>query len=191
MAGKNLPAPLALVIQGWRGRIGISVGLLMLLQVAHRGEVFLAHCTTVLPLEGHGRRNPSRTTVIQGRRGRVGISVGSLMLPQVAHRGILFVTHAQLSYLQKVMAGKTLPALLALVIQGWRGRIGIGVRSLMLLQVAHRGKVLPTHSTFVLPLEGHGGQSPSRTTCTCDPGAEGARWDPCGFADASAGCSQR
>jgi hypothetical protein len=89
------------------------------------------------------------------------------------------------------MAGKTLPAPLILVIQGWRGRVGIGVGSLMLPPVAHRGKVLPAQGTTVLPLEGRDGQSPSRTTRTCDPGVEGARWDPYAFADASAGCSQR
>jgi hypothetical protein len=89
------------------------------------------------------------------------------------------------------MAGETLPASLALVIQGRRGRVGTCVSSLMLLQVAHRGKVLPTHSTTVLPLEGRGGQNPSRTTLTFNPGVEGAHWDQCGFADASAGCSQR
>jgi hypothetical protein len=65
------------------------------------------------------------------------------------------------------------------------------VGSLMLSQVAHRSKILPTQRTTVLPLEGRGGQNPSRTTGTCDPGAEAAHWDPCGFANASAGCSQR
>jgi hypothetical protein len=89
------------------------------------------------------------------------------------------------------MTGKALPTPLALVIQGWRGCVGIRVGSLMLSQVAHRGKVLPTQSTTVLPLEGHGGQNPSRTTPICDPVMEGVHWDPCGFADASAGCSQR
>jgi hypothetical protein len=63
--------------------------------------------------------------------------------------------------------------------------------SLMLPQIAHRGKEYTTLSTTVLPLEGRDGQNPSRTTRTCDPGAEGARWDPCDFADASAGCSER
>ncbi len=42
MAGKALPAPLALVIQWWRGRVGIRVSSLMLPQVAHRGEVLPA-----------------------------------------------------------------------------------------------------------------------------------------------------
>jgi hypothetical protein len=78
--------------------------------------------------------------VIQGKRGPVGICVGLLMLPQVAHRGKLFVTHAQLSYLLKAMAGKTLPSPLALVIERWRGRVWIGMGSLMLLQITHRGK---------------------------------------------------
>ncbi len=50
---------------------------------------------------------------------------------------------------------------------------------LMLLQVAHRGKEFPAQSTTFLPLEGPDGQSPSCTTCTCDPGAEGARLDRC------------
>jgi hypothetical protein len=58
-------------------------------------------------------------------------------------------------------------------------------------QIAHRGKDFPAQSTTVLPLEGRDGQNPSRTTRTCDIGAEGARWDRCGFAEASAGCSQR
>jgi hypothetical protein len=89
------------------------------------------------------------------------------------------------------MAGKTLPAPLALVIQGWRGRIGIRVSLLMLLQVAHRGKEFPALCTTALPLEGRDGQSPSRTTRTCDPGVERVPLDRYGFADASAGCSQR
>ncbi len=63
--------------------------------------------------------------------------------------------------------------------------------SLMLPQVAHRGEVLPAQNTTVLPLDGRDGQNPSRTTGTCDPVVEGARWDLCGFADVSAGCSQR
>ncbi len=88
------------------------------------------------------------------------------------------------------MAGKTLPAPLALVIQGRRGRVGIGVGSLMLPQVAHRGKVLPAQGTTVLPLAGRDGQNPSHTTRTCDPGAEGGRLDRHGLADASAGCSR-
>ncbi len=62
---------------------------------------------------------------------------------------------------------------------------------LMLPQVAQRGKEFSTHCTTVLPLEGHGGQNPFRTTRTSDPGVEGARWDPCGFADGSADSSQR
>ncbi len=56
---------------------------------------------------------------------------------------------AQLSYLKKVMAGKTLPAPLALVIQGWRGRVWICVGSLMLPEVAHRGEVLPAQGAEV------------------------------------------
>ncbi len=71
------------------------------------------------------------------------------------------------------MAGETLPAPLALVIQWWRGRVGIRVGSLMLSQVAHRDKVLPTQSTTVLLSEGVDGQNPSRITRTCDPGVEG------------------
>jgi hypothetical protein len=73
------------------------------------------------------------------------------------------------------MAGKTLPAPLALVIQGWRGRIGIRESSLMLPQAAHRGKEFPALCTTALPLEGHGGRNPSRTIRTCDPGVEGVR----------------
>jgi hypothetical protein len=65
------------------------------------------------------------------------------------------------------------------------------VGSLMLPQVAHRGKEFPTQNTTVLPLDGRDGQNPSRTTGTCDPVVEGARWDLCGFADASADSSQR
>jgi hypothetical protein len=65
------------------------------------------------------------------------------------------------------------------------------VGSLIFPQVAHRGKVFPPHCTTALPLKGRGGQSPSPTTRICDPGAEGACWDPYAFADASAGCSQR
>jgi hypothetical protein len=64
------------------------------------------------------------------------------------------------------------------------------VGSLMLPQVAHRGEKFPAQNTTDLPLEGHDGQSPSRTPRTCDPGVEGEHWDQCGFADASAGCSQ-
>jgi hypothetical protein len=64
------------------------------------------------------------------------------------------------------------------------------VGSLMLPQVAHRGKEFPTQSTTLLPLEGHGGQNPSRTTRTYDPVVEGALWDPCGFVNAFAGCSK-
>ncbi len=71
------------------------------------------------------------------------------------------------------MAGETLPAPLALVIQGRRGRIGICVRSLMLPQVAHRGKAFPTQSKTLLPLEGRGGRNPLSTIRTCDPGVEG------------------
>jgi hypothetical protein len=54
--------------------------------------------------------------VIQGRRGRVGILVGSLMLHRLL-TGVKYFSHtAQLSYLQKVVTGKALPAPLALVI---------------------------------------------------------------------------
>jgi hypothetical protein len=113
------------------------------------------------------------------------------MLPQIAHKVNNFPHTAQLSYLWKVVTGKALPAPLVLVIQGRRGHVGIRVRSLMLPQVAHRGEVFSAQGATHLPLEGCGGQNPSRTTPTCDPGAEGARWDLCAFADASAGCSQR
>jgi hypothetical protein len=129
MADKTLPAPLALVIQGRRGRVRIRVRSLMLLQVTHRGKIFSAQSTSVLPLEGHGGRNPSRTT-----------------RPSI---------------------------------QGWRGPDRIRMRLLMIPQVAHRGKVFSAHCTTVLPLAGHGGQNPSRTTRTCDPGMGGALGSVC------------
>jgi hypothetical protein len=168
MAGKTLPAPLALVIQGRRGRVWIGMGSLMLLQIAHRGKEFPAQSTTVLPLEGHGGRNPSCTTRICARVEGARWDKCEFADASADSSQRLSTSHTEHNCLTLRRLWR------ALVIQGWRERVGIHVRSQMFPQVAHRGKIFSAQSTTVIPLEGHDGRNPSRTTRTCDPGVEGA-----------------
>jgi hypothetical protein len=111
------------------------------------------------------------------------------MLPQVAHRSEVLPTKSTPVLPLEGRYGQNPSRTTRTCDPGVEGRIGIRVGTLMLPQVAHRGKEYPAQSTTVLPLKGCDGQSPSRTTRTCDPGVEGVRWD--GFADAFAGCSQK